>query len=89
MSDHNKCPSSEKEHEKCIFGLSYFHRIQPNHSTHGSDQCGYIHLLYRFIIWFTVVEVGDLCRLGWQGQARDGYLRLTIGYLKATVFTLG
>ena len=32
MSDHNKCPSSEKEHEKCIFGLSYFHRIQPNHS---------------------------------------------------------
>ena len=31
MSDHNKCPSSEKEHEKCIFRLSYFHRIQPNH----------------------------------------------------------
>ena len=30
MSDHNKCPSSEKEHEKCIFRLSYFHRIQPN-----------------------------------------------------------
>ena len=29
MSDHNKCPSSEKEHEKCIFRLSYFHRIQP------------------------------------------------------------
>ena len=46
-------------------------------------------IVYRFIIWFTVVEVGDLCRLGWQGQARDGYLRLTIGYLKATVFTLG
>ena len=31
MSDHNKCPSSEKEHEKCIFCLSYFHRIQPNY----------------------------------------------------------
>ena len=30
MSDHNKCPSSEKEHEKCIFRLSYFHRIEPN-----------------------------------------------------------
>ena len=29
MSDHNKCPSSEKEHEKCIFRLSFFHRIQP------------------------------------------------------------
>ena len=29
MPDHNKCPSSEKEHEKCIFRLSYFHRIQP------------------------------------------------------------
>ena len=33
MSDHNKCPSSEKEHEKCIFRLSYFHRIQPTHYT--------------------------------------------------------
>ena len=66
MSDHNKCPSSEKEHEKCIFGLSYFHRIQPNHSTHGSDQCGYIHLLYRFICLFTAVEVELLCRLGWR-----------------------
>ena len=31
MSDHNKYPSSEKEHEKCIFRLSYFHRIKPNH----------------------------------------------------------
>ena len=31
MSDHNKCPSSEKEHEKCIFRLSYFQRIQPMH----------------------------------------------------------
>ena len=31
-STHNKCPSSEKEHEKCIFRLSYFHRIQPIHS---------------------------------------------------------
>ena len=31
MSDHNKCPSSEKEHEKCIFRLSYFHRIQPRY----------------------------------------------------------
>ena len=31
MSDHNKCPSSEKEHEKCIFRLSYFHRIEPTY----------------------------------------------------------
>ena len=31
---------------------------------HGSDQCGYIHLLYRFVCSFTVVEVWPLCRLG-------------------------
>ena len=31
---------------------------------HGSDQCGYIHLLYRFIFCFTVVGVEHLCRLG-------------------------
>ena len=31
MSDHNKCPYSEKEHEKCIFRFSFFHRIQPRH----------------------------------------------------------
>ena len=29
--DYNKCPSSEKEDEKCIFRKSYFHRIQPRH----------------------------------------------------------
>ena len=29
--DHNKCPPSETEDEKCIFRKSYFHRIQPNH----------------------------------------------------------
>ena len=34
MSDHNKCPSSEKEPEKCIFRLSYFHRIEPNYTYH-------------------------------------------------------
>ena len=34
---------------------------------HGSDQCGYIHLLYRFIFCFTVVGVEHLCRLGWVG----------------------
>ena len=32
---------------------------------HGSDQCGYIHLLYRFIFCFTVVGVEHLCRLGY------------------------
>ena len=31
--DQNKCPSSEKEYEKCIFRLSYFHRIQPMYMT--------------------------------------------------------
>ena len=29
--DHNKCPSSEKEDEKCILRQSYFHQIQPSH----------------------------------------------------------
>ena len=29
--DHNKCPSSEKEDEKCILRKSYFHQIQPKH----------------------------------------------------------
>ena len=39
MSDHNKCPSSEKEHEKCIFRFSYFHRIQPSHNhENGNDE---------------------------------------------------
>ena len=28
--DHNKCPSSEKEDEKCNLRISYFHQIQPN-----------------------------------------------------------
>ena len=27
--DHNKCPSSEKEDEKCNLRISYFHQIQP------------------------------------------------------------
>ena len=29
--DHNKCPSSEKEDEKCILRKSYFHQIQPRY----------------------------------------------------------
>ena len=29
--DHNKCPSSEKENQKCILRKSYFHQIQPRH----------------------------------------------------------
>ena len=29
--DHNKCPPSETEDEKCIFRKSYFHRIQPTY----------------------------------------------------------
>ena len=30
--DHNKCPSSEKEDEKCNLRISYFHQIQPSHT---------------------------------------------------------
>ena len=33
--DYNKCPSSEKEDEKCILRQSYFHQIQPSY-----DLCG-------------------------------------------------
>ena len=29
--DHNKCPSSEKENQKCILRKSYFHQIQPSY----------------------------------------------------------
>ena len=28
-SEHNKCPSSEKDDQKCILRKSYFHQIQP------------------------------------------------------------
>ena len=37
--DHNKCPSCEKEHEKCTFRLAYFHRIQPIYETENM-RCG-------------------------------------------------
>ena len=30
--DHNKCPSSEKQNQKCILRKSYFHQIQPNNT---------------------------------------------------------
>ena len=33
--DHNKCPPSETEDEKCIFRKSYFHRIQPKYQPSG------------------------------------------------------
>ena len=57
---------------------------------HGSDQCGYIHLLYRSDFWFTVVEVEHLCRLGCVGSENIG-MCLVWGlenYLsvKATIF---
>ena len=55
----------------CIFKISSFFGNYLENSTvkrggqpHGSDQCGYIHLLYRSDFWFTVVEVEHLCRLG-------------------------
>ena len=31
--DHNKCPSSEKEDEKCNLRISYFHQIQPSYGS--------------------------------------------------------
>ena len=45
-------------------GYLWIYPVNIIEQPHGSDQCGYIHLLYRFVFWFTVVEVGDLCRLG-------------------------
>ena len=60
MSDHNKCPSSKKEHEKCIYRKSYFHRIQPsnqscNHGQHSqpaiaSDDC-ITGTRWRRVVW--------------------------------------
>ena len=35
---------------------------------HGSDQCGYIHLLHGSDLMETVVRVGNLCRLGCIGN---------------------
>ena len=46
MSDHNKCPSSEKEHKKCIFRLLFFHRIQPTHDQ-PDGYTGLFHLCLR------------------------------------------
>ena len=34
--DHNKCPSSEKEDEKCNLRISYFHQIQPTNKASQS-----------------------------------------------------
>ena len=55
----------------CIFKISSFFGNYLENSTvkrggqpHGSDRCGYIHLLYRSNFWFTVIEVEHLCRLG-------------------------
>ena len=31
MIDCNKCPSSEKDDQKCILRKSYFHQIQPSY----------------------------------------------------------
>ena len=60
--DHNKCPPSETEDEKCIFRKSYFHRIQPRHDQLASHRgasatswsCGRICLiiqLYKMSIY--------------------------------------
>ena len=59
MSDHNKCPSSEKEHEKCIFRVSCFHRIEPSNiklcdKKHPQD------CLFHTI--FNECRNGDSCR---------------------------
>ena len=55
MSDHNKCPSSEKEHEKCIFRLSYFHRIEPIYIVRFPINHGY--LLPGAAAWLPPVPV--------------------------------
>ena len=39
VSDHNKYPSSEKEDEKCIYRISYFHGIQPTYRTSSAESC--------------------------------------------------
>ena len=49
MSDHNKCPSSEKEDEKCIFRLSYFHRIEPMHGPRFSMLKAFIRIFSKVV----------------------------------------
>ena len=49
--DYNKCPSSEKEDEKCIFGKSYFHQIQPSYG-----------LCFKLpmMVWFMLLMLDDV-----------------------------
>ena len=62
MSDHNKCPFSKKEHEKCIFRLSYFHRIQPSYIIFTSFSFDYIILWSCNISYNTCNIVASVCR---------------------------
>ena len=57
--------------KNCIFKISslfggylWIFTVKRGGQPHGSDQCGYIHLLYRLVFCFTVVRVEPLCRLG-------------------------
>ena len=67
---HTACQTSFiKKH--CIFKISslfggylQIFTVKRGGQPHGSDQCGYIHLLYRLVFCFTVVRVEPLCRLG-------------------------
>ena len=57
MSDHKKCPSSEKEHEKCIFILSYFHRIEPRYCVISTT---YLLQFCIFVVKFLIL-FGRVC----------------------------
>ena len=68
---HTACQTSFIKKD-CIFKISSFFggylwifTVKRGGQPHGSDQCGYIHLLYRLVFCFTVVRVEPLCRLGW------------------------
>ena len=61
--DHNKCPSSEKEDEKCTLRKSYFHQIQPNHNAPNTQQ-----LVGSSAVVYLVCAILDVCHNSAQYQ---------------------
>ena len=81
MIGHNKCPSSEKSAEKCIFRKSYFHHSEPSYITNNDWLFKYITLHYIFskvggrleIFAVTQKEAGDyLCKSTTHGSLMGG-----------------
>ena len=55
---------------------------------HGSDQCGYIHLLHGSDLMETVVRVGNLCRLGCPTLHHPASQWAVMGWMIITIYFL-